>query len=405
MSDTEHRAAGVCPIIDIDYRENRPAFWNWASLDEVRELGTFVWDETPRGFWMFNRYAEVREALNMGDVFTNRVTGALSNPENRVRLLPQNTNGEEHVRFRHAVNPWFSPGSVRKVMPFARERCIELIEALKPQGSCDLAREFAMIFPTEVFLHMLGLPIEHGATLLPLVEGMFRGFFGGDPAEMAKVVAELRGFWADVVDDRIANLRDPESDFVSHLLTWKVEGEEVDPISREDVITLAYTIMIAGLDTTRSALGYTFHHLATHPEHRAVLVEQPDRIPDAVEEMLRLYGLLLQDGRYVARDIEFHGCPMKEGDVIWLGLAAANRDPRMFENPTEFVLDRESNKHIAFGAGAHRCLGAHLARAELVMVLEEWLKRIPDFGLSDNDPIIERGGQLMLTRVPLTWEV
>ena len=178
-----------------------------------------------------------------------------------------------------------------------------------------------------------------------------------------------------------------------------------DPLPRDDVVTVCLTMMAAGLDTTRSALGYFFHHLATHPDHRQLLVDDPALIPEAVEELLRLYGLLIQDGRYVAEDIEFHGCPLKKGDVIWLGLAAASRDPRRFDRPDEFLLGREFTKHLAFGTGAHRCLGAHLARAELVIVLEEWLARIPHFELAADEPLTERGGQLMLLSVPLRWEV
>jgi cytochrome P450 len=402
VTGAQHRAAGVCPIIDHDYRDAGLVLSHYASLNAVRELGPITWNETPRGFWMVNRYDEVREALQMNDVFTNVVTSALSNPASRVRLLPQNLNGAEHVKYRHVVNPWFSPPSIKKVVPLARARCIAMLDDLQPKGSCDLAHDFAMIFPTEIFLGLLGLPVEDGTLLLPLVEGLFRGFFGGDPAEMATTVEEVRRYYRAIVDDRMARPRDITTDFVSYLLSCRVDGE---PLPYDDVVTLSFTIMIAGLDTTRSALGYIFHHLATHPGDRQTLIDQPERIPDAVEEFLRLYTLLLQDGRYVDRDIDFNGCPMKEGDVIWLGLASANRDPRRFERPDEFMIDRAENKHLGFGAGAHRCLGAHLARSELILVLEEWLVRIPHFRLADDEPITERGGQLMLTRVPLRWDV
>ena len=165
------------------------------------------------------------------------------------------------------------------------------------------------------------------------------------------------------------------------------------------------TIMLAGLDTTRSALGYIFHHLATHDDHRRLLIEHPERIPDAVEEFVRLYALVFQDGRYVNHDVDYHGCPMQEGDMVWLGLAQANRDPRRFERPDEFVLDRTFTKHLGFGAGAHRCLGAHLARLELNVVLQEWLPRIPEFRLATDEPLRERGGQLMLLSMPIEWDV
>src|SRR5947209_8723003 len=134
---TTEEAKQVCPVVDIDYRTNpRPAFWHYESLNEVREMATITWNETPNGYWMVNRYDEVREALQRNDIFTNDVVSALGDPDpaNHPRLLPQNLNGQEHVWYRHVVNPWFSPGSIERVMPFARQRCIDLIEAIKDKG-------------------------------------------------------------------------------------------------------------------------------------------------------------------------------------------------------------------------------------------------------------------------------
>ncbi len=163
-------------------------------------------------------------------------------------------------------------------------------------------------------------------------------------------------------------------------------------------------MIAAGLDTTRSVLGFAFHHLATHPEDRRQLVEEPELWPRAVEEMIRLYSLVFQDGREVTRDLDFHGVKMKKGDLIWIGLAAANRDPRKFENPDEFDMFRaDLNHHVGFGAGIHRCLGMHLARAELVIALEEWHARIPDYRIAEGADLRERGGQLRLQSLPLEW--
>jgi cytochrome P450 len=396
------RAAGCCPIIDTDYRIDRPAFWNWTNLNEVREMAPIVFNTSVRGFWMVNRYDEVKEALQRPEVFTNDVVSALGEPESHVRLLPQNLNPPEHVWYRHVLNPWFSPGSVKRIEPLARERCVAMIEALAPKGACDLATDFAMLLPTEIFLAMLGLPVEDGETMLPLVEGIFRGFFGGDPDEMAAVVEQSMKYYERIIDDRIVNRRDVKTDFVTYLLQSEVDGK---PLPREDALILCFTIMLAGLDTTRSALGYVFHHLATHDDHRQLLIDRPELIPDAVEEFVRLYGLIIQDGRYVAQDVDFYGCPMKKGDLVWLGLAQASRDPAKFERPDEFVIDREFTKHMGFAAGAHRCLGSHLARSELVIVLEEWLARIPHFRLASHEGITERGGQMRLNSVPLAWEV
>jgi cytochrome P450 len=396
------RAEGVCPVVSIDYRVQRPAFWHYENLSTIREQAPFVWNTVPQGFWMFSRYDHVREALQRPDVFASDILSPLGDPEARTRLLPQHLNGDEHRTFRHVLNPWFSPGTVQRVEPLARERCRALLDELVPRGRCDLATDFAMIFPTEIFLGMLGLPVEDGDVLLPFVEGMFRGFFGGDPAEMKAVIAAIEAYYDAAIAEREAHPRDATKDFISHLLAADVDGE---PLERADVVTLCLTLMAAGLDTTRSALGYIFHHLATHPDHRVLLAAEPQRIPAAVEEFLRLYGLIIQDGRSVTQDLDFHGCPLRKGDIVWLGLAAANRDPREFERPDEFVVGRPQNRHLGFGAGAHRCLGAHLARIELAMVLEEWLPRIPDFWLDTDDGLTERGGQLMLQRVPLAWRV
>ena len=148
------------------------------------------------------------------------------------------------------------------------------------------------------------------------METIFAGFFGGDQQEMARANDEIKGYFEALLHDRVEHPGDTSTDFVSFLLQAKM-GDR--PITHDEILTLCATIMLAGLDTTRSALGYIFHHLATHEDHRRLLIDHPEKIPDAVEEFLRLYALVIQDGRYVEEDIEFHGCPMKRGDIVWLG--------------------------------------------------------------------------------------
>jgi cytochrome P450 len=399
----EERARGVCPIIDIDYREPRPAFEHYESLNEVREMAPILYNTTPfNGYWMVTRYDLVKEALQRADVFSNKVVSALGDPDKHLYLIPQNLDGKAHVDIRHVINPWFSPGSVTRIEPLARKRAVAMIEELRPKGSCDLAVDFAMLYATEMFLAILGLPVEDGLTMLPLVETVFRGFFGGDPGEQADAAGQIKKYFEEMVADRVETPGDVRSDLITFLLQTKI-GDE--PVSQDDILTLCLTILLAGLDTTRSALGYIFQHLATHDDDRQLLIDHPEKIPEAIEEFLRLYPLVIQDGRYVAEDVDFHGCPMKKGDLVWLGLAQANRDPRVFDRPDEFVMDREHNKHMGFAVGAHRCLGSHFARLELILVVEEWLKRIPHFRLATDEPLMERGGQLMLKTVPLAWEV
>jgi cytochrome P450 len=171
-----------------------------------------------------------------------------------------------------------------------------------------------------------------------------------------------------------------------------------------DMLTV---LVLAGLDTTRATLGYIFWHLATHPEHRRRLVAEPELIPSAVEEALRYYPIVFGDGRKVTRDAEFYGVQLKKGDMVYALVAGANRDPRAYEQAGEFVVDRQRNNHMGFANGPHRCLGMHLARRELQLAVQEWLRVIPDFGIAGPEELTERGGGAMmtLTSLPLAWEV
>jgi cytochrome P450 len=247
--------------------------------------------------------------------------------------------------------------------------------------------------------------VEDGEMFLPWVEDMFLGFFNEDDESVRRSVAattKISAYFDRAVSEREANLLDPEFDLVSRLLTAEIDGAK---IPREDILTICTTLMAAGLDTTRSVLGFMFHHLASHPEDRQALLDDPALWPRAIEESIRLYTLIIQDGRKASRDMEWQGMPVKKGDMLWIGLAAANRDPRKFEDPDTFDMHRPNvNHHLGFGAGHHRCIGMHLARAELVIALEEWHKRIPHYRIADNDGLMERGGQLRLQSLPLEWD-
>lgn len=152
---------------------------------------------------------------------------------------------------------------------------------------------------------------------------------------------------------------------------------------------------------------YLFQHLATHPDDRHRLIAEPELVPSAVEETLRLYTIIFGDGRKVTRDIEFHGCPLRKGDMVYGLVSGANRDPRVYDRADEFVLGRTANNHLGFAAGPHRCLGAHLARREMQIAVEEWLRVISDFRVAADTPLLERGGgsQMTLLALPLAWEV
>ena len=401
-TETEIMQASGCPVSHTDYTVQRPLFETYKLLDAERDRGPFLWNGTrPRPFWMITDYQHVLEALQMPDVFSNEVISALT-PEHTFDLLPQYLDPPEHTAMRRVLNRWFAPAAVRRLEPLVLSRCEELIDELYPQGGCDLVSDFAIRFPTDLFLATLNLPVADGAVFLEHVENVFASFAGRGLKQAAISTEWIRGYFDQAITDRQRQPQDTEADFISRLLVSTLDGE---PIPREDIITICYTAMLAGLDTTRSALGFIFHHLAGDADLRHRLTAQPELWPRAVEEFIRLYPLVYMDGRLVTRDIDFHGLPLRKGNIVWLGLGTANHDPQKFADPLTFDLDREHvNHHLAFGAGPHRCMGMHLARHELVIAVTEWHKRIPDYELAGDEQLYERGAQLSINRLPLRWD-
>jgi cytochrome P450 len=399
MTET-HRG---CPVSHTDYKSETDLYGHYDFLDREREEARFLFnDTTDRGFFMLQRYDDVQEGFQQHATWTTDVRTAL-NPGMGERLLPQDLNGQEHVKLRRILNQFFAPAAVRRMEPMATQRCIELIEELKPAGHCDFVKEFAIRYPTDLFLALLGLPVSDGDFFLDWSEDYFTALLQGRPAEAAEAKAQIMNYFDEAVNERRKNPGDPSTDMVSRLIEARIDDE---PISQDDILTICLTLMLAGLDTTRSALGYIYAHLASHDEDRQKLIDDPSLVPAAVEEFLRVNPLVFQAGREVQEDGEFHGLELQKGDVVWLGVGQANRDPRKFPNPDKVEIGRAgANQHLAFGGGPHRCLGMHLARLELKVVLEEWHKRIPHYRITEGTQLRERGGQLTVPSLPLEWEV
>lgn len=390
-----------CPVSHTEFGADTGIHGHYALLDADREANRFHFNDTrPRGFWMLQRYADVSEGFQRHEEWTTAVRSAL-NPGLGEPLLPQDLNGEPHAKLRRVLNQFFAPAAVRRLEPLARRRCVELIEELAPRGECDFVAEFAIRYPTDLFLALLGLPVSDGEFFLPLAEALFGSFLKGEPEQAALAKKNILDYFDTAVNERRANPRDPKEDMVSRLTQARIDGE---PISHADILTICLTLMLAGLDTTRSALGYMFAHLAQHPDDRQLIIDDPSLAPAATEEFLRLYPLVFQVGREVRRSGTFADLELDQGDIVWLGIGQANRDPRKYPDPGEFRLGREGvNQHLAFGAGPHRCLGMHLARLELAVVLREWHQRIPSYRIRPGTELVERGGQLTLRSLPLEW--
>jgi cytochrome P450 len=393
-----------CPVMSHDFAQTRELGTYWSLANELRESCPHFYNQySDGGYWVFTRHEAVRDIYKTPEIFSSEsITPWEPNPI--YRFVPTQVDAPDHIKYRRILNPWFSPKAMEAAAPMMRQICRGFLRPLVAKGSCDYIEEFALRFPTAAFLTVIGVPISYTELFTGWVDSFFGGF-GGDPegaAAMGKALAEMREFWTEQLDDRRGG-PERDGDLFAYLLNARFDDEPLDDAVLLDMCTV---LTLAGLDTTRAELGYMMHHLALHPEHRRMLVEDPDLAPLAVEETLRYYTIIFGDGRKVTRDVEFHGVQLKQGDMVYGLVAGANRDPRHWEQADEFVIDRKRNNHFGFASGPHRCLGMHLARREMAIAVQEWLALIPDFELDTDAQLMERGGGSMmaLTTLPLRWQ-
>jgi cytochrome P450 len=399
------RDLGGCPVLHRDFSPTQPAGCHWQLAKELREGSPVYFNTFAQGYWIFTRHEAVKDMYKQSEIFSSEsITPWEPNPI--YRFVPTQIDAPDHIKYRRVVNPWFSPRAIDAAEERLRALCRSLVEEVAPQGGCDFVTGFALRFPTEAFLSVIGIDPSDADLFVPWVEDFFGGF-SGDPAglePMAKALDGIRQYWAAALEERRGEPAPRDGDLASHILHSTFDDR---PLTDAEMLDMLTVLVLAGLDTTRAELGYMFRHLAEHPEHRRALIERPEIVPHAVEEVLRYYTIIFGDGRKVTRDVEFHGVHLKKGDMVYGLVSAANRDPDAYERAEEFVIDRTRNNHMGFANGPHRCLGMHLARREMQIAVEEWLRAIPDFGIVGGADLLERGGGAMmtLTTLPLVWEV
>ncbi|MGA0893128.1 MAG: cytochrome P450 [Ilumatobacteraceae bacterium] len=388
------------PVTDptSDYDIFDPGFVRdpFPVMASIRESGCpIAHTERWGGSWLPTRYDDVVAMAQEYDLFTSNdvlVTPAPPGSESldiypAVAAPPISSDPPEHHWHRRLILPFFAPQAVAKYESITREFCHSLIDGFIADGEADAAADYAQQIPVRVIALMLGIPPEMSDTFTGWVRGLLETGLV-DPASRIESRNNILVYLAEEIADRQRAPR--EDDLITTLLAAEVDGERV-PV--EYVHGVANLMLIAGIDTTWSSIGASLWHLAQHPEHRAQLRDDPGLWPTAVEELLRAYAPVTM-ARLVSRDTEFEGCPMHAGDRVLMAFPAANRDPRQFDRPDDVILDRQHNRHVAFGAGIHRCAGSNLARLELRVALQAWLERIPDFELVDPAAVTWAGGQV-----------
>jgi cytochrome P450 len=365
--------------------------------DELRAQGDVHFgvagaEEHP--FWMLTRMEDIRNCMQDASVFSSSaVTPDAPNPP--YFWIPEMLDPPLHTKWRHLLGPFFAPGAVDRLKPRVHEVMTEILDEVVDRGRCDYVADVALRFPNTIFMEIMGLPVADAAQFQVWETAILHA--GPTSADTAlQAMMEVMGYFGELIAERRKN---PREDIVSVALTWSINDE---PVTDNDLLSFCLLMFMAGLDTVAMQLSYSMYHLARHDDDRRRLVEDPTLWDSAIEEFLRYYAFV-SPGRKVMKDTEVGGCPVKAGQMVWMPLASANRDPAEFPDADKVLIERPVNRHLAFGAGPHRCLGSHLARRELLVGLTEWHKRIPDYRLDPDIPVREHGGQVGLDNLPLVW--
>ena len=343
------------------------------------------------GAWLPTRYDDVAAVAYDTERFSSRSI-ILSNFRPPRELAPAggsppiSSDPPFHQHARKVLLPAFTKTAISRQEPATRALCDALIDEFEGQDVVDAARDYAQHIPVRVIAGMLGFPPADGPRFREFVEDLLEGI-NLPPEERIERVSRLFDYLLAQVNDHLAS---PREDLTSYLLGAELHGRKLEP---SHVVGTMALLLIAGIDTTWSAIGASLWHLANNPGDLSRLVADPGLLPAAIEEFLRAYAPVTM-ARLVKQDMHWHGVDMKADDWILLSFPAANRDPAQFDRAGEVVIDREFNRHAAFGLGIHRCVGSHLARMELRVALETWLARIPAFTLADPAAVSWSAGQI-----------
>lgn len=358
-------------LYDPGYLDDPYSVWR-----EMRGKCPVAHTERYGGGFLPSTHADITAVALDPQTFSSRageLTGPIPEKGRELQLPPVTSDPPVHAADRRLLVPLFTKPAVAQYEDLTRATAVALLDGFINRDEVDGANEYARDIPVVVTSRMLGLPAEdadrfHEWTVRMLKDG------AEDHAVRADAVHDIHDYFTELVATRSVK---PDSGVFSFLLDQQTHDSS---LTDERIVGMSFLMLIAGIDTTWSALGATLWHLATHSDDRRRLVAEPSLIPAAVEESLRMYAPVTI-GRVVADAACVGERAVGAGDRVVLAWGAANHDPAVFDQPDEFVLGRERNRHLAFGVGIHRCLGAHLAQMELRIALEEWLRRIPDFAL------------------------
>ncbi len=366
---------GTCPIA---HTERLGGSWNPTRFDDLRELSKMVPELSSR------------QPLVMPPAPNAPETSRF---EQMISAAPITADPPIHTWTRRMLLPAFAPKAVEKYTEYTEELAHSLIDGFIEAGRCDGAVDYSQQIPPRVIAHMIGVDPGMADQFVIWVNQLL-----GEGLSKPELRLQARDSLIGFINGEVrARQQDPQEDLLTELLFMELDDPEAN-ITPEVVVGVTNLLIVAGIDTTWSSIGSALWHLGTNPDDLQRLIDEPELLPTAVEEFLRYYAPVTM-ARVAETDIEYNGVHIKPGDKVLMNFPAACHDPEQFENPDEFIIDRARNRHIAFGAGIHRCAGSNLARLEMNTALRVWLERIPRFEVSDREAMKWAGGQVRGPRV------
>lgn len=354
------------------------------------------------GHWIATRYDDIAEICRKPEIFSSECVNVPPTIGQDGPMIPIEIDPPDHTTYRQLMTPLFSPTRMNALEPQIRRIVLDLLDEIGDAAEIDFVEAFAKPLPTKVFLRLMGWSFDDADRLNDWTDKIVLGLPGASVEESTafrmEAALEVYAHFAEMIDDRMESA-DADADDVTGVLVNSTFGDR--DLTQFEMLNILFLMMIGGLHTVQGQLAHSMIYLAENPAKRKEIVERPDLIPSAVEEMLR-WESAVTPARVVTEDVVVGGVQLRAGDRILIPLGAAGRDPEKFERADEVDLARSPNRHLAFGSGRHLCIGAHLARIELRIAFEEFHRRHPDYRLSPDSPPVRHLSQVKgVERLPL----
>lgn len=364
-----------------------------AALSDAPDI---FWTRLNGGHWIVKSFDAISQVVLDPEHFSVREM-QIPRVENPPFFIPLSLDPPENLPYRRAMMPMFGPAAIKALEPRIREWAVELVDAIADKGACDFQGDVSKLFPVSVFMELMGMDLSRLQDFRSLAEAFFSA--QNDEAEMGRLSAAILGEMKALIEAKKAA---PDDKLMSHFITVDIDGRRM---SDDEILAMSFVLFLGGMDTVTNVTGFAFQQLAQMPEVQARLAADPSLIPAFADEAVRLYGVV-NTPRLVVRDREIGEAKFREGEMLLNILCLGSRDPAKFEAPNLFDLDRRKIAHLTFSSGPHLCVGHVLGRAELRILTEEWVKRIPAFRAVPGEKHGFRIGTVMaLESLPIEWDV